>query len=99
MPHPGRRISGTFGENIDGRTIRGNDFRDRSHQRKLPDPTDAIRDKYGADTIMRARAMGSRKNIGRKQWNVFMDGLEDFTNDIFDGGLDQGVQEERGPLT
>ena len=107
-------------------TIRGNDFRDRSHQRKLPDPTDAtgeiygtakrlfselwdgrtplrllgvsltdlsrgeeaqmslfadkqkersrkldktmdaIRDKYGADTIMRAGAMGSGKNVGRK---------------------------------
>ena len=107
-------------------TIRGNDFHDRSHQRKLPDPTDAtgeiydiakrlfaelwdgrmplrllgvsltdlshgeeaqlslfedekkersrkldramdaIRDKYGADTIMRAGAMGSGKNVGRK---------------------------------
>ena len=107
-------------------TIRGNDFRDRSHQRKLPDPTDAtgeiydvakrlfaelwdgwtplrllgvsltdlahgeeaqlslfedeqkersrkldramdaIRDKYGADTIMRAGAMESGKNVGRK---------------------------------
>ena len=107
-------------------TIRGNDFRDRSHQRKLPDPTDAtgeiydtvkqlfaelwdgrtplrllgvsltdlvrgetvqmslfddekkekarkldkamdaIRDKYGADTIMRAGAMGAGRNVGRK---------------------------------
>ena len=107
-------------------TIRGNDFRDRSHQRKLPDPTDAtteiyeiskqlftelwdgetplrllgvalsdlshgeaaqmslfadekkersrkldqamdaIRDKYGADTIMRAGAMGLGKNVGQK---------------------------------
>ena len=107
-------------------TIRGNDFRDRSHQRKLPEPTDAtgeiydvakrlfaelwdgktplrllgvsltdlshgeaaqmslfadeqkersrkldramdaIRDKYGADTIMRAGAMGLGKNVGRK---------------------------------
>ena len=107
-------------------TIRGNDFRDRSHQRKLPDPTDAtgeiydtakrlfaelwdgrtplrllgvsltdlsheeeaqmslfadehkersrkldramdaIRDKYGADTIMRAGAMESGKNVGCK---------------------------------
>ena len=107
-------------------TIRGNDFRDWSHQRKLPDPTDAtgevydiakrlfaelwdgrmplrllgvtlsdlshgetaqmflfadeqkelsrkldkamdaIRDKYGADTIMRAGAMGLGKNVGRK---------------------------------
>ena len=31
-------------------------------------------------------------------WNVFMDGLEGFTGDIFDGGRDQGVQQERGPL-
>ena len=27
---------------------------------------DVIRDKYGADTIMRAGAMGSGKNVGRK---------------------------------
>ena len=107
-------------------TIQGNDSRDRSHQRKLPDPTDAtgeiydaakrlfaelgdgrtplrllgasltdpshgdetqialfadeqkersrklyratdaIRDKYGADTVMRAGAMGSGKNVSRK---------------------------------
>ena len=107
-------------------TIRGNDFHNRSHQRKLPDPTDitgeiygiakrlfaelwdgwtplrllgvslgdlthgeavqmslfedekrersrkldravdAIRNKYGADTIMRAGAMESGKNVGRK---------------------------------
>ena len=32
-------------------------------------------------------------------WNVFIDGLEGFTDDIFDGGRDQGVQQERGPLT
>ena len=31
-------------------------------------------------------------------WNVFMDGLEGFTGDIFDGGRDQGVQNGRGPL-
>ena len=28
-------------------------------------------------------------------WKVFMDGLEGFTSDIFDGGRDQGVQKER----
>lgn len=28
-------------------------------------------------------------------WDVFMDGLEGFTGDIFDGGRDQGVQNER----
>ncbi len=31
-------------------------------------------------------------------WKVFMDGLEGFTSDIFDGGRDQGVQKEREPL-
>ena len=31
-------------------------------------------------------------------WNVFMDGLEGFTDDIFDGGRDQGVQQEREPM-
>lgn len=31
-------------------------------------------------------------------WKVFMDGLEGFTSDIFDGGRDQGVQKERGTL-
>lgn len=32
-------------------------------------------------------------------WNVFMDGLEGFTSDIFDGGRDQGTQKERATLT
>lgn len=31
-------------------------------------------------------------------WKVFMDGLEGFTSDIFDGDRDQGVQKEREPL-
>ena len=31
-------------------------------------------------------------------WKVFMDGLEGFTSDIFDGGRDQGVQKERENL-
>ena len=31
-------------------------------------------------------------------WNVFMDGLEGFTGDIFDEGRDQGVQQKREPL-
>ena len=26
-------------------------------------------------------------------WKIFMDGLEGFTSDIFDGGRDQGVQQ------
>ncbi|MEZ3436927.1 MAG: AbrB/MazE/SpoVT family DNA-binding domain-containing protein [Lachnospiraceae bacterium] len=28
-------------------------------------------------------------------WKIFMDGLDGFTSDIFDGGRDQGVQQER----
>ena len=31
-------------------------------------------------------------------WKVFMDGLEGFTNDIFDDGRDQGGQQERETL-
>lgn len=31
-------------------------------------------------------------------WKIFMDGLEGFTSDIFDGGRDQGVQQERETL-
>ena len=28
-------------------------------------------------------------------WQTFMDGLDGFTDDIFDNGRDQGTQEER----
>ena len=38
----------------------------RERSRKLDRAVDAIRDKYGADTIMRAGAMESGKNVGRK---------------------------------
>ena len=31
-------------------------------------------------------------------WKIFMDGVEGFTDDIFDGGRDQGVQKERQTL-
>lgn len=31
-------------------------------------------------------------------WKIFMDGLEGFTDDIFDGGRDHGVQKEREAL-
>ena len=31
-------------------------------------------------------------------WKIFMEGLEGFTDDIFDGGRDQGVQETRENL-
>ena len=31
-------------------------------------------------------------------WETFLDGLEEFTGDIFEGGRDQGTQEERDAL-
>lgn len=31
-------------------------------------------------------------------WKIFMEGLEGFTSDIFDGGRDQGGQQERETL-
>lgn len=31
-------------------------------------------------------------------WNTFMDGINSFTEDIFEGGRDQGVQKERENL-
>ena len=31
-------------------------------------------------------------------WQTFMEGLEGFTDDIFEGGRDQGVQKERETL-
>lgn len=31
-------------------------------------------------------------------WNVFMEGLDGFTSDIFEGGREQGIQEGREPL-
>lgn len=31
-------------------------------------------------------------------WETFMDGLEEFTDDVFEEGRDQGTQEERVDL-
>ena len=31
-------------------------------------------------------------------WNIFIDGLEGFTSDIFENGRDQGIQKEREAL-
>ena len=31
-------------------------------------------------------------------WQTFLDGLEGFTNDIFEDGRNQGIQKEREPL-
>lgn len=31
-------------------------------------------------------------------WETFLDGLEEFTSDIFEEGRDQGAQEERDDL-
>ena len=37
-------------------------------------------------------------DVYKRQWQTFMDGLNGFTSDIFEGGRDQGVQEERESL-
>ena len=54
---------------------------------------------FDVDEVM-AQKLGDAVLLAPKSsaWNVFMDGLEGFTGDIFDGGRDQGVQNERGPL-
>lgn len=31
-------------------------------------------------------------------WKIFMEGLDGFTSDIFDGGRNQGIQKERESL-
>lgn len=31
-------------------------------------------------------------------WQTFMDGLNSFTDDVFESGRDQGIQEERDSL-
>lgn len=31
-------------------------------------------------------------------WQIFIEGVEGFTSDIFEDGREQGVQEEREPL-
>lgn len=54
---------------------------------------------FDADEMM-VQKLGDAVLLAPKSsaWNVFVDGLEGFTDDIFDGGRDQGVQQEREPL-
>ena len=55
--------------------------------------------RFDVDEVM-AQKLGDAVLLAPKSsaWDVFMDGLEGFTDDIFDGGRDQGVQNERGTL-
>lgn len=55
--------------------------------------------RFDVDEVM-AQKLGDAVLLAPKSsaWNVFMDGLEGFTDDIFDGGRDQGVQQEREPM-
>ena len=55
---------------------------------------------FDADETM-AQKLGDAVLLAPKSsaWNVFVDGLEGFTDDIFNGGRDQGVQQEREPMT
>ena len=52
--------------------------------------------RFDTDEVM-VQKLGDAVLLAPKSsaWNVFMDGLEGFTDDIFDGGRDQGVQKER----
>ena len=52
--------------------------------------------RFNVDEVM-VQKLGDAVLLAPKSsaWNVFMDGLEGFTGDIFDGGRDQGVQKER----
>ena len=52
--------------------------------------------RFNVDEVM-VQKLGDAVLLAPKSsaWNVFMDGLEGFTDDIFDGGRDQGVQKER----
>ena len=54
---------------------------------------------FDTDEVM-AQKLGDAVLLAPKSsaWNVFVDGLEGFTDDIFDGGRDQGVQQEREPM-
>ena len=56
--------------------------------------------RFDVDEVM-AQKLGDAVLLAPKSsaWDVFMDGLEGFTDDIFDGGRDQGVQYEGEPLT
>lgn len=51
--------------------------------------------RFDADEVM-VQKLGDAVLLAPKSsaWNVFMDGLEGFTDDIFDGGRDQSVQKE-----
>ena len=65
---PLRLLGVSLGDLTHGEAVQMSLFEDekRERSRKLDRAVDAIRDRYGADTIMRAGAMESGKKVGRK---------------------------------
>ncbi len=65
---PLRLLGVSLGDLTHGEAVQMSLFEDekRERSRKLDRAVDAIRDKFGADTIMRAGAMESGKNVGAK---------------------------------
>ena len=55
--------------------------------------------RFNADEVVIQR-LGDAVLLVPKEslWNTFMDGLNSFTEDIFENGRDQGGQEERDSL-
>ncbi len=55
--------------------------------------------RFNADEVVIQR-LGDAVLLVPKEslWNTFMDGVNSFTEDIFENGRDQGVQEERDSL-
>ena len=55
--------------------------------------------RFGVDEVV-VQQLGDAVILVPKEsvWNIFMEGLNSFTEDIFEGGRDQGVQKERESL-
>ena len=55
--------------------------------------------RFNADEVVIQR-LGDAVLLAPKEslWNTFMDGVNSFTEDIFENGRDQGGQEERDSL-
>ena len=66
----------------------------RSHAVRLPQKY-----RFNADEVVIQR-LGDAVLLVPKEslWNTFMDGVNSFTEDIFENGRDQGGQEERDSL-
>lgn len=55
--------------------------------------------RFNADEVVIQRLGDAVLLVPKKSlWNTFMDGVNSFTEDIFENGRDQGGQEERDSL-